>query len=517
MLISTFLCLAIPAVCQYSPRRVPGATYPGAPRGSGGDLETLRLKNMPLADVLLAVLGGVRSAGESGKPAHSYVVHPEIAKIIVTAVVKNVERETALSEILKGAGAKRLDLHGLLVVVPLWFSLPDDAGLGALLPGYGARAGKPSVKPEWAGPLTADFRAIPLPEAISKLLQQRGIAYVQSPDLPLLPVTAVLNQVPLSAALDAILRVSYARAELQADGSVSFVPAAGGGVSFGPFGTPTPRVVAPTPTAGEQPTSVMTMALRFANPADMAPFLALANIEGIANVQSAGHNLILRGTERAIAEAKDLVSSLDVPTRAVSIKLELEATVSRGGGEKPTVYRVSTESTGAEDSAIPLNLIIDRPRAGNAGSVSGKLEATLTPVVAGDDSITVSGSGQAHLSIQIPDVTAPLMLSKTFDVAAGLEPQKPQVITSGSLDVSGDGVCEFRILVQAAVQGNIVRKATTMDFQSYGGSGGFGYGGFTGSGGGYGSVATPGRLYAEELLKKVQKEGPIKPAPVEKK
>lgn len=368
-------------------------------------------------------------------------------------------------------------------------------------PAWGANAGAPA-DPAWNRIVSADLKDKPLADAVSVLFSGTDWKCELTPVAESLRVTAVLKNVSTWVALQEVLRAAGARsavrdktvyiytgdlpletpdilflernlARLQEDlgekmktmaeddpdriGYEHQIEAAQETLNSrwdsAWFQMIRDRRKPEVTSAQTEKTNTQVFTILYINPAELVPMLYAV---GATQVTVAGENrLVISGTDEALKKAGDVIASVDreesLP-RPVRLKLTVNVRSEQKGGE-PFDCSISCDGTGAEGQMIQPNLSVKLPVGKTGDTAEVFLNSTITPTITPDGKIALRGSGNFKC-------TPSGEVSRTFDVAAVVQPGKPQIISEGSADV-GTGKVSFSVDIVATIGEGRLRTPTS--------------------------------------------------------
>lgn len=335
--------------------------------------------------------------------------------------------------------------------------------------------------------VTLQLKDTPVANALAVLFEGRGINYTVEPMQNLPTITAVVNDVSFSEALQVLLKAAGLTA--RKENGVYFISQVGASTNtmiteeiekqyrdlsakLGDLRKNSPEdameVVAvkremdrieqkllqfrsnqPVPVAPpqcpavprvEQEMMTEVIALRYLTVPDIAPMLQ--SISGLVSFASGGtHTMIVRGTAEAIKEAIGIIAQVDDESafpESVRVGVEVHVDV-KSGSQKPNSCFLSSDGAGIMGVEIPVSLRTLLPGNKNALPVKGQLSARLTPSVAADIAVSLKGNGSFECTI------GQQMVSKEFQVYTLGALGEPIVIASGLSVIEGQSV-HFEVL-----------------------------------------------------------------------
>lgn len=355
--------------------------------------------------------------------------------------------------------------------------------------------------------INLEVKDTPLSEVLQSLFKGTGYNYTIDPSVSALKVTAKLQNVSLDEALRTLVRASGV--VYRVDNNVYTISA---------------KTESPAPVVAQRPRDTSSNSFRTTeivtvknqDPGDLASILSRQGTLIVTSV--APDKLVLTGDTKAIEDAKAIIRALDTEVPPVrSIRIKLEGKIISDCLKSPVL--LVTESVGAVDSQIPLNVASDgtipyfttftatqggkpvQNPVPNFLTTGGMLFVVLTPTITPDGRISLSGNGDISYSTAVNKAGSPvpdqIRFSKKFEVAASVVADKPMVIATGHASTEGYSAT-LEITATASLEDGMVRPPIKSTQQTNpwwtpsppsGGSFGGGYsrpggGSYGGSGGG---------------------------------
>jgi hypothetical protein len=373
------------------------------------------------------------------------------------------------------------------------------------------------------------FQNTPFPQVVSSLLDLSQVSYTLMPGLDQAKVTATLKNLSLEDALKQVVQAAgatYRKEVVNGKDAYTFSPGeANASQVYTPY---RPRQVFGGMGNQQQalaPDAVSdTVSLKYV---DTSAVMPLANMQQGVQIANSGNKfLTVRGTPAAIKSFKDIVAQVDRPEsmpRAVRVKAAVQLTVTdRAGKSQPVISKAETESVGAENMTMPLEIIAMRSANGaNFEDPNHKylqLGLSLTPTVLSPESTkvatappSISLNGHGLLSVDLP-----IKIQKQFDFAVSTAPGVGQTIAQGSVDIDASSV-SFAVTLTASIEkGRVQLPANSIQGGcgvqgGYGGMGGSSYGG--GTYGGYGGGSYGGGMQNQQAAPAPRFPGNPQPNP----
>lgn len=335
-------------------------------------------------------------------------------------------------------------------------------------------------------PLDIQFSDTPLATALDAMFKGSDNSYTLDPALQQFRVTAVLRNVSFDTALTQVLSALGATYETNKQGvyNIRSVPQQVMTQQAAPpaAATPPSRTIGSSAAKSQGEVQTTVSNLKYINAYDAAN--AIANARGVQQVSTAnGNKLIILGTSEGNYNAAQIIAGLDTDKslpRPVRLKMSAKITVSTIRG--PKTYEASTESVGAEQAPVLLNLDTQEPYNYNNGAVrqNYKLQpsqiqrmslvnATIVPSINPDGRIGLVGKGR----FSFPLGSGPgAEVSKEFGVAASVLAGKPYIVAAGSMHLQIERV-DFAVTVTATPEeGRVYMSPSQYNAQQNGNYGG---------------------------------------------
>ena len=291
-----------------------------------------------------------------------------------------------------------------------------------------------------------EARDTPLSQVIDSLFKDTGLSYTIDPAVANLRVTAVLRNVGFEVALRQVARAA----------GIAYRVDDGGAYAFERPAAMQPRIDQPPPISDSA--ALEKLQLQFVEPPDVVP--TLSAIPGLQVVSSGPSFVMVRGDERAIDKAKQLVRMVDTQDaypQAVRIKLTARVTVQEPGKAAKT-YEAFSESVGISGAPMPLR--IEAASGGQPRAVSkdgtpaprqlNSVEVMLVPVADEQGKISLSGQGTVRGDL-------PIHYEKGFEVAAACPVGGKTVIAAGGAELDA-GKVDFEVSVTPTLEKERVKR-----------------------------------------------------------
>lgn len=319
-----------------------------------------------------------------------------------------------------------------------------------------------------------DLKDIDVSDALKALFNGSGKSYSIDASVSPVKVSAVLKDIPFDSALKVIVKA--AGLVYRVENGVYIISSIQRQMSTVPQAPSVDTAVCP-----EMITEVIDLDYVIAG--DVAPFVKSHSATPLTVTATSGNRIILRGTEDDIESAKNIIRALDTENalpRPVRLKLAAKITVATAKG--PKIYETSTESVGAEQTPVSLQLQMTNAYDTNYSTVANKqvvkqktinykqtnlLDATIMPAINADGSIGLSGIG--HFSFPFGKLPGD-ELTKDFSLTASVDAGKPYTIAAGSIKLD-IGKVDFVVTVIATPEKGRVYVTPQDNTQQHGGYG----------------------------------------------
>jgi len=287
--------------------------------------------------------------------------------------------------------------------------------------------------------LNLDLKDVPFPEVIRQIFSGSKYSYSVDPALNNLKVSATLKNVTLDQAIRVVSKTAAVIYSVDTSNTYVFKPDPQV-VSIQRGSVQSPGLVAP-----RGPVGIDLITLQYISAGDAASLLNASPPDGLVSITATSVNtLMLKGDAEAIDQAQKLIKLFDVEAALPrSVRVTLSLKVSAAGLKDPII--LTTESVGPEGGPMPLNI-----NSSSEQTDSYMLDATLTPTVLSDGSISLTGSGGIDCNLSGVGPNAQRM-SKLFEVAASAASGTPTIIASGSAE-RGAGKVEFAVSATVTVE-----------------------------------------------------------------
>ncbi|MCE5322956.1 hypothetical protein LLG46_06540 [bacterium] len=452
-----------------------------------GYIQSFSIRDMRLRTALDAL---IKTAGLTYREDNGVViitVDPARLGKSVSVDFKDTPIEEALNTLFQKAGESGWSIDKSVSGVKVTYSATDVPFRRALVEILRPSKAKFADKRIWIDSLdkviNIEAKNMPLSDVLHTIFENSGISYTMDQGLDALSVTAVLKNAPLEVALKSVCKT--AGLVYRIDNGIYLISAKPQQMFNGAMGCAvTPDALnassgfnagarldmMPGMTAG---TATEVIDLKYVNAGDIAPFIKSRSIIPLTVTATSGNRIILRGTEDDIASAEDVIRALDTENalpRPVRLKLAAKITVATEQG--PKVYDTSTESVGAEQTPIALNLEASVGYTTSANkpvekketlnyAVINLLQAAIVPSMNADGTIGLSGQGRFSFPF---DKHPENQLTKSFNLAASVDVGKPYNIAAGSINLD-IGKVDFVVTITATPEKGRVYVAPKDDAQ----------------------------------------------------
>lgn len=297
-----------------------------------------------------------------------------------------------------------------------------------------------------------DLKDVDVSDALKALFNGSGKSYSFDTSVSPVKISAVLKDIPFDPALKVIVKA--AGLVYRVENGVYIISSI-------------QRQMSTVPQSPSMDTTVCTgmitevINLKYVNAGDIAPFVKARSANPLNVTATSGNRLVLYGTEDDIDSAKKTISALDTENAMPRpIRLKLAAKITVATAKSPKVYEASTESVGAEQTPVSLDLETTVPHYAVTTATRDKKKATsqktdymaskwlsakIRPSMNADSSISLLGIGKFSYNLGHPGGE----LTKEFDLAASVEAGKPYNIAAGSASLS-IGKVDFVITIVAS-------------------------------------------------------------------
>lgn len=334
-------------------------------------------------------------------------------------------------------------------------------------------------------PIDVQFSDTPLPAALDAMFKGTGKTCTLDPALQQFRITAVFKNVSFDTALTQVLSALGATYEVTKEGvyHIKSVPQQWMTQQAAPApATAPPAVGAASDSVAKSQGAVQTTVstLNYINAYDAAN--AIANARGVQQVSASGNKLIIQATPEGNSNAAQIIAGLDNDKSLPRpVRLKMSAKITIGTVRGPKTYEASTESVGAEQAPVLLNLDTQETYNYTNGPVrASKLQApqiqrtslvnaTIVPSINPDGRIGLVGKGRFSFPLGSGPGAA---VSKDFGIAASALAGKPYTVAAGSMNLPV-GKVDFAVTVTATPEeGRVYMSPSQYNAQQNGSYGG---------------------------------------------